>query len=160
MLVSLETAHSSGGNETFMRPPKILVETEVVSPGLVWKIKKALCVLRTSPPAWETERDNTLKALKWIRDEVEYRLLSCPGSPCLWTIVPFRPGDAPKVKRTRGVVITFVDDLLLSGWQRHVCNHQGTAWEIRDEALWISPIWWSRGETIKQWIGRNRLFRG
>ena len=27
-----------GGNEIFMRPPKILVETEVVAPGVVWKI--------------------------------------------------------------------------------------------------------------------------
>ena len=28
-----------GGNEIFMRPPKILVETEVASLGVVWKIK-------------------------------------------------------------------------------------------------------------------------
>ena len=40
-----------GGNEIFMRPPKILVETEVVSPGVVWKIKKSLYGLRTSPTA-------------------------------------------------------------------------------------------------------------
>ena len=31
-----------GGNEMFMRPPKILVDTEVVEAGVVWKIKKAL----------------------------------------------------------------------------------------------------------------------
>ena len=47
-----------GGNEIFMRPPKILVETKVVDEGVVWKIKKALHGLRTSPIAWETERDN------------------------------------------------------------------------------------------------------
>ena len=52
-----------GGNEIFMRPPKILVETKVVDDGVVWKIKKALYGLRTSPIAWETERDNTLKSL-------------------------------------------------------------------------------------------------
>ena len=33
-----------GGNETFMRPPKILVETKVVEEGVVWKINKALYV--------------------------------------------------------------------------------------------------------------------
>ena len=44
-----------------MRPPRILVETKVVAEGVVWKIKKALYGLRTSPIAWETERDNTLK---------------------------------------------------------------------------------------------------
>ena len=31
-----------GGNEIFMRPPKILVETKVVEDGVVWKIKGAL----------------------------------------------------------------------------------------------------------------------
>ena len=30
-----------GGNEIYMRPPKILVETKVVEEGVVWKIKKA-----------------------------------------------------------------------------------------------------------------------
>ena len=50
-----------GGNEIFMRPPKILIDTKVVEGGAVWKIKKALYGLRTSPVAWETERDNTLQ---------------------------------------------------------------------------------------------------
>ena len=38
-----------GGNEIYMRPPRILVETNVVAEGVVWKIKKALYGLRTSP---------------------------------------------------------------------------------------------------------------
>ena len=119
MLVSLATETTDlGGNEIFMRPPKILVKTDVVSPGVVWKIKKALYGLRTSPIA--CERDNTLKALKWFHNKVEYRLLPSPGSPCLC-----RPGDDPHNKTsgedlTEGVVITFVDDLLLTGWQHHV----------------------------------------
>ena len=108
-----------------MRPPKILVETKVVDDGVVWKIKKALYGLRTPPIAWETERDNTLKSLTWSHDETEYRLLPCPGSPCLWTVIPLRPGEDPSVKTskeelTRGVVITYVDDRLLTGWQHHI----------------------------------------
>ena len=92
---------------------------------MVWKIKKALYGLRTSPFAWETERDNTLRNLKWVHDEIEYRLLPCHGSPCLWTVMPIRPGEDPSVKTskeelTRGVVITYVDDLLLTGWQHHI----------------------------------------
>ena len=114
-----------GGSEIFMRPPKILVETKVVDDGVVWKIKKALYGLRTSPIAWEMERDNTLKSLTWVHDETEYRLLPCHGSPCLWTVIPIRPGEDPSVKTskeelTRGVVITYVDDLLLTGWQHHI----------------------------------------
>ena len=116
---------TQGGNEIFTRPPKILVETKVVEEGVVWKIKKVFYALRTSPIAWETERDNTLRNLKWICDKVEYRLLPCQGSPCLWTVVPIRPGEDPSVKTsreelTRGVVIAYVDDLLLTGWQHHI----------------------------------------
>ena len=104
--------HRSGDNEIFMKSPKILVETEVVDDGVVWKIKKALYGLRTSPIAWETERDDTLKSLTWSYDETEYRLLPCPGSPCLWTVIPLQPGEEPSVKTsreelTRGVVITY-----------------------------------------------------
>ena len=117
-----------GGNEIFMRPPKILVETKVVEDGMVWRIKKALYGLRTSPIAWQTERDNTLKSLKWTQwtyEDIEYRLLPCQGSPCLWTVVPIRPGEDPSVKTskeelTQGVIITYVDDLLLTGWQHHI----------------------------------------
>ena len=114
-----------GGNEIYMRPPKILVETKVVAEGVVWKIKKALYGLRTSPIAWEIERDNTLKQLKWEHEDVPYRLLPCKGSPCLWTVVPIHPGEEPSVKSsqeemTRGVVITYVDDLLFTGFPCHV----------------------------------------
>ena len=90
-----------GGNEIYMRPPRILVETNVVAEGVVWKIKKALYGLRTSPNAWETERDNTLKSLQWVHEGVPYRLLPCQGSPCLWTVVPMRPGEDPSVKTSR-----------------------------------------------------------
>ena len=108
-----------------MRPPKILVETKVVEDGVIWKIKRALYGLRTSPIAWETERDTALKGLTWSLEETEYKLLPCPGSPCLWTVIPLRAGEDPSIKApseefTRGVVITYVDDLLLTGWQHHI----------------------------------------
>ena len=40
-------------------------------------------------------------------------------------MIPIRPGEDPSVKTskeelTRGVVITYVDDLLLTGWQHHI----------------------------------------
>ena len=49
----------------------------------------------------------------------------CKGSPCLWTVVPIRPGEDPSVKTseeelTRGVVITYVDNLLFTGFQCHI----------------------------------------
>ena len=88
-------------------------------------MKKALYGLRTSPIACETEWDNILRSLKWTHEEIENRLLPCQGSPCLWTVVTIRPGEDPSVKisqeeRTRGVIITYVDDLLLTVSQHHV----------------------------------------
>ena len=43
----------------------------------------------------------------------------------MWTVVPIRTGEDPSVKTsreelTRGVVTTYVDDLLLTGWQHHI----------------------------------------
>ena len=42
-----------------------------------------------------------------MHEDVPYRLLPCQGSPCPW-------------KLTRGVVITYVEDLLFTGFQYHV----------------------------------------
>ena len=63
-----------GGNEIYVRPPKILVETKVVEEGVVWKIKRALYGLRTSPIAWETERDTTLTSLTWSHEQTELQV--------------------------------------------------------------------------------------
>ena len=87
--------------------------------------QKALYGLRTSPIAWETERDTTLKNLQCVLEDESYRLLPCKGSPCLWTVVHLRPGEDPSVKSsseelTRGVVTTYVDDLLFTGFQCHI----------------------------------------
>ena len=43
----------------------------------------------------------------------------------MWTVVLLKPGDDPDHKKsgeefTQGVVISFVDDLLIVGWQHHI----------------------------------------
>ena len=55
--------------------------------GTIWKLKKALYGLRTSPLAWEVERDNTLAQLQWEVEERWYGLVPAKGNPCLWAIV-------------------------------------------------------------------------
>ena len=72
--------------------------------------KKAVYGVANITHSWETERDNALKSLKWTHDKIEYRLLPCPGSPCLWSVVSFRPGDDPNVKASMD----------LTGWQHHI----------------------------------------
>ena len=45
-----------------------------------------------------------MKSLTWSHDETEYRLLPCPGSPCLWTVIPLQPGEDPSVKTSKVVI--------------------------------------------------------
>ena len=87
--------------------------------GLRW----ASSNLRTSPNACETERDSTLRSLIRTHDNLEYRLLPCTGSTCMiyclvltWNPHVKTSGD----ELTQGVVITYVDDLLIAGWQHRI----------------------------------------
>ena len=66
-----------GGNEIYMRPPKFLWRLKSLQKVSRGRSKKALYGLRTSPIAWETERDNTLKSLQWVHEDVTYRLFPC-----------------------------------------------------------------------------------
>ena len=52
--------------EVFCRPPNVLIRLGLVQPGIVWRLKKALYGLRTSPKAWEEERDQSLDSLDGI----------------------------------------------------------------------------------------------
>ena len=84
-----------------------------------------LANLEISSGCTPTMSTTTLKSLTWNHEETEYKLLPCPGSPCLWTVIPLHPAVDPSVKTssedfTRGVVIAYVDDLLLTGWQHHI----------------------------------------
>ena len=90
-----------GDRDTDLKSNEIFMRLKLLLKAVVWKIKKASYVLRASPIAWETERDNTLRSLKWTHEEIDYRLLPCQGSPCLWTVVPIRPGEDPSVKTSR-----------------------------------------------------------
>ena len=70
-----------------------------------WKLKKALYGLRTSPLAWELERDNTLAQLQWGIRGRWYGLSPAKENPCLWEVVqldaevplPTRKGSANRI---------------------------------------------------------------
>ena len=48
------------GQYIYMRPPKVIEKLGLLPEGTIWKLKKALYGLRTSPLTWEVERDNSL----------------------------------------------------------------------------------------------------
>ena len=75
------------GQFIFMRPPRVIEKLGLLPEGTIWKLKKALYGLQTSPLAWEVERDNTLAQLQVEVEERWYGLVPAKGNPCLWAIV-------------------------------------------------------------------------
>ena len=88
--------------EVYCRPPNVLVRLGLVQPGIVWKLKKALYGLRTSPKAWEEERDQKLGQLKW------------KSANCVWMIQAL---DDKACSNPLGMVIAYVDDIIAIGEQ-------------------------------------------
>ena len=75
------------GQCIYMRPPRVIEKLGLLAKGTIWKLKKALYGLRTSPLAWEVERDNSLAELQWEIDGSWYGLTPAKGNPCLWAVV-------------------------------------------------------------------------
>ena len=75
------------GQYIYMRPLRVIEKLGLLPEGTIWKLKKALYGLRTSPLAWEVERDNSLAQLQWEVEDRWYGLVPAEGNPCLWAIV-------------------------------------------------------------------------
>ena len=102
----------------YCRPPNALIRLGLVQPGVVWKLNKALYGLRTSPKAWEEERDEKLQNLTWSLKGQQVGLCKVDSTNCVWTI---------REKTTNGfqgeplgMVIAYVDDLIAVGQQEQL----------------------------------------
>ena len=100
--------------DVYCKPPQVLVKLGLIQPGTVWKLKKALYGLRTSPRAWEEERDRKLSSLTWESQLGKVGLKSVDTTHCVWTI---RRLDVPDDTPPLGMVIAYVDDLIAVGDQ-------------------------------------------
>ena len=133
------------GQYIYMRPPKVIEKLGLLPEGTIWKLKKALYGLRTSPLAWEVERDNSLAELQWKVGDSWYGLTPAKGNPCLWAVVQLSAEEGPATKAGRhrvkpaqirsigiqtegqdkplelmGGVVTYVDDLLFAMPEVHM----------------------------------------
>ena len=100
--------------DVYCKPPQVLVKLGLIQPGIVWKLKKALYGLRTSPRAWEEERDRKLSSLNWESPLGKAGLKPVDTTHCIWTIRKLETSDdAPPL----GMVIAYVDDLIAVGDQ-------------------------------------------
>ena len=89
------------GQYIYMRPPKVIEKLGLLPEGTIWKLKKALYGLRTSPLAWEVERDNSLAELQWESNGMWYGLTPAKGNPCLWAVVQLMAEEGPATKAGR-----------------------------------------------------------
>ena len=99
----------------YCRPPNALVRLGLVQPGVVWKLNKALCGLRTSPKAWEEERDEKLQNLTWMLNEQQVGLSKVDSANCVWVIK--EKTETGFQGEPLGMVIAYVDDLIAVGQQ-------------------------------------------
>eukprot|EP00971_Amphidinium_carterae_P327602 6459044-Amphidinium_carterae.1 len=105
-----------GFTTVYVRPPKVLVTIGLVQPGILWKLKKSLYGLRTSPLAWERERDQTIATLEWKVGKDEYCLQL--AAPCVWKIV--KKKQTQEAPSPLGFFIAYVDDLLAVARKEHL----------------------------------------
>ena len=102
----------------YCRPPNALIRLGLVQPGVVWKLNKALYGLRTSPKAWEEERDEKLQNLTWSLKGQQVGLCKVDSTNCVWTIRE-RTTDGFQGEPL-GMVIAYVDDLIAVGQQEQL----------------------------------------
>ena len=94
-----------------------LVRLGLVQPGIVWKLKKALYGLRTSPKAWEEERDQKLGQLKWDGPHGKVGLVKVESANCVWMIQAL---EDKACSNPLGMVIAYVDDIIAMGEQEQL----------------------------------------
>ena len=99
----------------YCRPPNALIRLGLVQPGVVWKLNKALYGLRTSPKAWEEERDEKLQNLTWTVNGRRVGLMKVDSANCVWVIK--EKTDMGFQGKPLGMVIAYVDDLIPVGQQ-------------------------------------------
>ena len=114
-----------------MKPPSLLVQTGFIKPGRWWRAKKAVYGYRQSPKRWSDHRDSTIRKKKIKLESggviVLRQMVSEPG---MWMIVE---EDSQGNEIIRGVMLIYVDDLLICGDQDAVnlvtqCIEQ--TWEV------------------------------
>ena len=103
--------------EVYCRPPNVLVRLGLVQPGIVWRLKKALYGLRTSPKAWEEERDQKLGQLRWNGPHGKVGLVKVESANCVWMIQAL---DDKACSNPLGMVIAYVDDIIAVGEQEQL----------------------------------------
>ena len=115
----LAPRRSKGGEKLVVRPPRILIESQIIDEGEWWEVEKALYGLQTSPADWSAFRDAELSKWSW-RAGAKRFWLAATEEANLWQIRSVGQDNAEIKKGTNdsvveGYVVVYVDDLLVLG---------------------------------------------
>ena len=101
-------------SRVIVRPPRAWERMGVVETGVAWVLQRAVYGLRISPKAWGDERDRQLTRVRLIDAEHRrYRLSQCINDTQVWRITTVDDHDHDLPGGLVGLVITYVDDLLI-----------------------------------------------
>ena len=121
-----------------VKPPRLLVELQLVSEHERWIVDRALYGLTSSPRDWAVFRDDTLKELPVPSALGVLRLRQCRSDGNLWRLV------CPQ-GYLQGVVIIYVDDIMCLAPQEQA----ESLWKAL-RATWktTDPTWASLSEPL------------
>ena len=130
-----------GEGMLIVKPPKILIQANIVKETEWWQVSRAPYGLQSSPNDWGQYRDGQLKGWTWSDDAKDY-MLQATAEPNLWKILgrhrgPDQPPSAGSWN-TVGYMVVYVDDLLMVGEESAV---QAALQKAQSTWTCSSPEW-------------------
>ncbi|OLP93881.1 Copia protein [Symbiodinium microadriaticum] len=111
-----------------IRPPMALVQLGLADPQERWQLTHGMYGLRQSPKLWSSFRDNELKKMVVECQGKVWRLQQGTAEPNMWLV---REKDAPPDQEPDGLVLVYVDDILISG----------PSWLVQALSTTIRGVW-------------------
>ena len=125
-----------------VRPPKILLQANIIPEDEVWLVDKALYGLQTSPADWSCFRDGEMSGWKWTHGGRNF-VLKATAEPNLWKVKELLKDSTAQ---TVGHVIVYVDDMLATGETLVV---EGLIKKIQDTWQCSPPSYLDENEALK-----------
>ena len=125
----------------FVRPPSFFTKMGWTKENEIWRLKKAVYGLRSSPLAWCTQRDAELENKTFVTSGRSMTLQRCIEEPGMYKVIETETGEL------HGLLIIYVDDLLSMGSGETVEDIKkmiANLWRVKDQGT-LSP-----GDTRKE----------
>ncbi|CAE7197715.1 GIP [Symbiodinium sp. CCMP2592] len=95
-----------------IRPPAALVQLGLAEESERWLLTHGMYGLRQSPRLWQEFRDSELKQMKFDHEGRTWSLKQGQAEPNLWLVYEV---GAPADQESGGLILVYVDDIMLAG---------------------------------------------